>query len=478
VETVKNSVPMEIVKFFENAGNSALLIKGDPGAGKTIFSLNFLANQCKEGCGIYFSTRVDSNSIYGQFPWIKEKIPPENIVDATQSMVPKRLEVPQLIRYSSLPDFLKGLYTILEERKPIGTPTVVVDSIDAVANSIGLSIEETCSRIIDTVRSTNIKAIIVTERSEKTALDYICDGVITLKRKLIEGRIFREMIIEKLRGVQIINPTYYYTLYGGQFQFFKPFPILRLYKKKYAPHPVIKDGKGTKYYGKDLFSTSYQQLDEIIQGVKRGSFFLIESVGEVPCEFAFELVGSPIENFAMQKRGVVIVPCKGINPLWVFDIFSKFIGENVFKEHCKVIDFRRMKDGKQFPWLVKTNGSVDKFIEHLNNAIDNLKEKTNENILVVLSFGILEALFGPEEAEKIASEIASRIKFEKDLLIGTTFSGMKAVEKIREIADYVFRIFCEKDVLFGYGVHPPTEINNINIDLSKPHPQIYFIPVT
>ncbi len=475
---VNITVPLEIVKFLENSGNTALLIKGDPGAGKTIFSLQYIASKCKKGTGVYFSTRVDTNSIYEQFPWIRDKIPPENIVDATQSIIPKKMEVPQLIRYSSLPDFLRGLYTVLENRKTTGLPIVVVDSIDAVANVVGLSVEETCSRIVDTIRSINIKTIIITEKAEKTALDYICDGVVTLKRKLIEGRIFREMIIEKLRGVEIHNPIYYYTLYEGRFQYFEPFPVLRPYEKEgYPPHPVVNDGKGTIFYEKGLYSSSYEQLDEIIGGIRRGSFFLIEALGKVPCEFAFELIGSPIENFALQGRGVIIVPCKGINPLYVYDVFSKFLGKKVFEKYCRVIDFSRIKNERQFPWLVKASRSMDKFLESLNKVIDYFKDVTGENVLVILSFDLLESLFGPEQTEMITSEITSRIKFEKDLLFGLSFSSLASSAKLRDMAEYFYRIFSEKDVLFGYGVHPPTEIHNINIDFKVPHPRTFFIPV-
>jgi len=134
-------------------------VKGDPGSGKTIFSLQYIANQAEKGCRIYFSTRVDTTSLYSQFPWIKENIPPENIVDATQSMVPRRMEVPQLIRFSSLPEFLKGLYMIIEEKRPSSSPLVVVDSIDAIAPSVGLSIEETCAKIVDVVRGAGIKTL-------------------------------------------------------------------------------------------------------------------------------------------------------------------------------------------------------------------------------------------------------------------------------------------------------------------------------
>ena len=40
--------------IFNNSGSIALLIKGDPGNWKTIFSLQYIASQAEESHGIYF----------------------------------------------------------------------------------------------------------------------------------------------------------------------------------------------------------------------------------------------------------------------------------------------------------------------------------------------------------------------------------------------------------------------------------------
>ncbi len=477
-QNMSKTIPSEIIDFFDITGNVALLVKGDPGTGKTIFSLHYVASQAEKGCGIYFSTRVDAKSLYGQFPWIRESIPPENIVDATQNIVPKRMEVPQLIRFSSLPEFLKGLYMVIEEKKPSGSPLVVVDSIDAVAATIGLSVEETCDRIIDAVRGAEIKTIIITERAEKTALDYICDGVVTFKKTFIDGRIFRELIIEKLRGVEILNPFYYFTLHKGQFKYFDRFSPVERRKRTYEPHPVIKDGKGTKFYENGIFSTGNRELDKKMGGVRRGSFILIEVVGEFPFEHLIDITSPIVENFMLQGRGIVVVPCKSISPRYFINLYSNLVGKEIVEKYCKIIAPIRGNHKKTASWLIHTDYSMNKILEAINEEIDRFKEKLNENVLVYLSFDKLEADFGPEDTEKIAIEIISRIKFEEDLCIGVTFPNTKITPKLREMADMVFRIFSKKGIVFAYGVHPPLAICNINADTSLPHPKMYFTPIT
>jgi len=86
---MSQTIPPEIANFLNKIDNAVLLVKGEPGSGKTIFTLQYIANQAKRGQGIYFSTRTNAKSLYSQFPWIKENIPPENIVDATQNNITK-----------------------------------------------------------------------------------------------------------------------------------------------------------------------------------------------------------------------------------------------------------------------------------------------------------------------------------------------------------------------------------------------------
>ena len=478
---MSRTIPPEILRFSENIGNFALLIKGEPGSGKTIFSLQYIAEQSEKESGIYFSTRVDIDSLYSQFPWIKESIPPENIVDATQSILPKKMEVPQFIKFSSLPEFLKGLYTVIEEKKTEkSSPIVVVDSIDAVASSVGLPVEDVCAKIIDVAKGAEVGVIIITERTERTALDYICDGVVTFKRKLIDERLFRELVIEKLRGVEIENPIYYFTLHGGKFRYFDEFRPIELTTFIHEPHPPVRDGKGTKFYEKNMFSTGSKIIDKIVGGYKRGSFVFLEVTGEVPPEFIVEnIAGVPVENFLMQDRGVIIVPCKGLSPLYFFEFYAALVGREKVQKNCKIIIPSEDKDvEKRFPWLVYTSYRVDHFVNTVNSIINEFKREKEDNVLLFLCFDKIESDFGSRGAEKIAMKIISRVKFEKDLCIGTAFPSTKIDVKLREAADYFFKTFGKKGRVFIYGVSPPTVIYNANIDFSRPHPTLYFTPIT
>lgn len=187
----------------------------------------------KKGCGLYYSTRVDPETVINQYPHIADYLPPKNIIDATVTPFPKSQSTYDVIMFSSIPEFLRGLYTGL---KKIGTEEdafIVIDSIDSVCEAINISQEKFLHSFAELARTSNIKSIIVTENpKEITKLDYLADGVISLTYEYIDGKIYREMIIEKLRAVEIDRPIIPFTLNRGRFTFPKEFKFPNLVKLK------------------------------------------------------------------------------------------------------------------------------------------------------------------------------------------------------------------------------------------------------
>lgn len=78
-------IPEEILKFSSLKENQILLVKGAPGAGKTTFALKCLKILANPGCGIYYTAKITTEKIYSRYPWIKDTLTPENIVDATKT---------------------------------------------------------------------------------------------------------------------------------------------------------------------------------------------------------------------------------------------------------------------------------------------------------------------------------------------------------------------------------------------------------
>ena len=211
-----------------NTGGYSLLIKGVPGAGKTIFSLtllkevceNWITNGIEKAGGIYLSTRINPQILYEDFPYLRDYIEPENILDATKSRFPNPSDVSNLFKYRNWSSFIGTVYEKVEN---FDKSIVVVDSWDAVCQQLKeTQREELEKEIIEFCRMSNILLVLVSEYVRQKELDYLVDSITSLFRRFEGHKTVRELKIEKLRGVKIINSTYTFNLDGGMFNYYEP----------------------------------------------------------------------------------------------------------------------------------------------------------------------------------------------------------------------------------------------------------------
>ena len=136
----RNKIPAEIIEFFNMFPGQTLLIKGKPGTGKTILSLEILKEICEECNGLYVSTRVTPEKLYSLFPWIRNIVPERNLVNATPKKLNERLYSlmrfqDQIFDYDTALSFFKILY---EDAEEMNNPVVVIDSWDALLGYLNL----------------------------------------------------------------------------------------------------------------------------------------------------------------------------------------------------------------------------------------------------------------------------------------------------------------------------------------------------
>lgn len=150
------------------------------------------------------------------FPWIDEIIPSNNVVNATQKMLLESLKnvCQEGSGYEVVLDFFK---TFLDQAEDMDDPMIVIDSWDAVINYtahlLGDAQHSLEQNICEFARDMGIHMIFVSESADLMPLDYIVDGVATLRNVRItssissesrpEGmttRYAREIELDKLRG--------------------------------------------------------------------------------------------------------------------------------------------------------------------------------------------------------------------------------------------------------------------------------------
>lgn len=255
-------IPGEIRKFFSDREGKTLLIKGPPGSGKTSFSFTLLLEL--KGNGVYLSTRVDPHTLHSQIPWLRELLPEESIIDATQSerqrpTSSKEMPMIRALKYADVPDFLKNVYQRTEK---LESPLVIIDSWDAVVAQTGFheprEREKLEHNLCDFARKTNTKIVFIVEFVEQRPLDYLVDAVIITESQMYEEQRIRRMELRKLRGYPIKQALYLFSLHNGMF---KCFPALRGLEiqspKTPSPLPDIDEGR---------LSTGIRDLDLLLGG--------------------------------------------------------------------------------------------------------------------------------------------------------------------------------------------------------------------
>ncbi|MEM3787865.1 MAG: gas vesicle protein GvpD P-loop domain-containing protein, partial [Thermoplasmata archaeon] len=285
--------PYELLQFILSKSGNSLLIKGPPGGGKTTISLQILETLQGKGNIVYLSTRVGDTSLYQQFPWLKDleknlkiiiasKIILESISEVEEEEKeivqygkkflqeitgegPKnvsRVEYKKILKDKKAPE-IKRIYDNVEMNLP-NKSIIVIDSIEGITSRYGIAEDVFVTMIQkDLVESVNTSVIFISEKYNVSPEDYIVDGVIYLNHEIDDGRRKRTLRINKLRGVEILQSSYAYTLKDGKFFTFYP---EEYEKREITKFEFIKN--------EDNISTGIEDLDKILGGgLKPSSIF-------------------------------------------------------------------------------------------------------------------------------------------------------------------------------------------------------------
>jgi Cdc6-like AAA superfamily ATPase len=351
----KSPIPAEIRTFFGDEYGKTLLIKGEPGTGKTVFALTLLS--MLKGNGAYLSTRVDPQTLYMLYPWVKGTINPDNIVDATQSEHERKKAKGAVtikpLRYTAAPDFLKAIYTRAEKMK----------------NPI----------------------ILIVEYTEQRALDYMVDAVITTKSDMYEGRRLRSLSIQKLRGCSIKNPLYLFSLYNSIFTFFSA-P-----ETEGIENPVIPDSIPDITNGS--ISTGIKDLDMLIAGYAHLSVNIFEG-DYLPYEILARALAINSLNLG---RHVFLTSAKqyeSINKILPF-VKEEYRGNIESEEELKNLK-ERIKGVKGKFVLFLDLEKTEHIDEVVREVMSSIREQGHKQGCAVMCYTGREEVKG-EELESIAS---------------------------------------------------------------------------
>ena len=506
-------IPQEIIDFYSKEGGRSLLIKGAAGTGKTTFALQLLEEFSDPESSFYISTRVSDESLYNQFPWLKDKEMRGRIIDSSRDFLtalyqqaegepgkglPKRMDKKILGAREFLKTLQKGstpasvdraqltmlleefdyedlleirrLYDRIEEKLPKKC-LCVIDSVEGITNKYKINPDALIMALQkDLVENSNTNLLFVMEFADDTSIDYLVDGVVTVSRDEIEGRRIREIHLHKLRATEIKQPRYLATLKGGRFESFDPFDP-----------PIDKPNKWTPIADSEThYSTGTGPLDNLLGGgYGKGSYNVIEVGNNVSTEEYYSIVRPILLNFISHNRGAIAVLTGGDHADALRSDLVRFIAPDTFDKYVHIADYFIQETDKPYVMALGTRNK-EEAIRVWRRVYEDLRgpEKGKPRpIMDFAGFDTLEYLRGGDVAIKDLFNTVGGIKISQDLGIGILKPGLKLKQEIMNMADTYFKILDINKSCCIYGIKPHTIIYVITPDEEKGYPNVKFTPV-
>ncbi|MHC1588122.1 MAG: RAD55 family ATPase, partial [Candidatus Syntropharchaeia archaeon] len=420
----------------ESINGYTLEVKGAPGVGKTIFALTLLKEiyEKEKRDAIYFSTRIDPELLYVQFPWIKDYIPQNSIIDATQSEYSLKMEVAEQIRYSDLVEFFRAVY---ERAVRANTLVLIIDSWDAVIFQIGKNNKEKLENsMMDLARKTKTNLVLVTELAREDPLDYLVDGIIRLEKIEKDGGWIRKIYMDKMRGMALEKTSYPFTLDGGIFTYFPPHESVK-------PLSVYMTSENKKSH----FSTGYPSFDNFLGGgYPRGSIVLLEMSEGVSPSLPYLLISPIISNFISKKRNVIMLPMMGTEKKVIKKQEFPFIENEDFEKNMQVIEEK----------------------EEFFSTFNKIKRG---DFLSIIGTDRLELNYGEKGAMEFIGALVPSVRGAQGVLLLLARSDI-----YRDMADVHLKLVSFDETFAIHGIKPNKGIHNIKLDTSKGHAELSLTP--
>ncbi len=412
---------------------ATMLIKGFAGTGKTVFTLDALS--AKEQTVLYISTRVSIKKLKAEIPWLDSEFSGKLIDGRKVGMRISFDKTSIFFEIMNEPEFVKKIYNLLmdvqeKSQKPI---IVIIDSIDALKADLDIPPSDIRleKKLIEISELTKSTIVFVTEQLEKQAIDFLVDAIISLEKKVIDGRIIRLLKVDKVRGASIEAPVYPFSLHNAHFRYFAPLNFVHYHILNFGPTVPISIN--------EKIPTRIKELDRILLGgYPIHSINLIELGKNIGNSFAL-LLKPIITNFLLQNKKVFMLPSPRFSYSEIKKVYQKNLPEKYFK-NLRLIEITSPRRENSDNIVILSTEDAAKDLRRLEKSIVKSNESEIEPFLLILSADMLNSVYDYKELEIWIREL---IRFSREypgIVIILTSSNLKILNFIKTIATTHFKL--------------------------------------
>jgi len=444
-----------------------VIVAGRPGTGKTVFSASFLYNGAvKFGeKGVYVSLVEDKEAFLRNMRSLGfdfEELEKRGLFEFLELLT---------VREEVSKSLLAEIMTYIEESKP---KRLVIDSFSAMVyrfkdpREVRVFLHALFTKIIKRLKCTTILVEEIPYGDQRIGYgfeEFIASAIILLKSRIIDGRIYRELLISKLRGARIRNPLTCFTIREG-LRVFTPWKVRgELFTKPYQPISEPPQG----------YSTGIPVLDDALGGgLRKGSTVLIELDPEVSYEQYHLLLDPIVLNYVLAAdRPCVIVPSAGVGWEDVLKTFKLFgVPDEKLRKLIRVIEpVKEIGEVKNECVLKWTPTSPEKDFEELAKLESSLMESTGHPPLRFIGIDRVAHYHGQEGLVTLANLDVTRTKKLGSLTIWLFKSVYPEIlKRLVPLSTIYLKLVERNGCLLLYGVKPRTPFYAIEQDLSKGYP--------
>jgi len=448
-----------------------VVLAGNPGTGKTIFSAQFLYRGAADygERGVYASFAEDKHQFYRNMKGLGfdfDRLEREGLFSFLDMLTVKEEGVSA------------ALELIVGRVAELGAERLVIDSFSAMAQAFRephearIVLHTILSKIVRSMGCTTLLVIEVPHGESRIGLgveEFVADGIIVLKRRLFDDRPLRELEVLKMRGSPTPRVHVVFTLKDG-------FRVLLEFK----PKPVEKPGRfKPRPDPEGYFSSGSPDVDEMLGGgYPRGSTVLFE-VGEGVSPEHYHLFGYPtVWNFLAHGRGVIVVPSAGVDHALIKKraLTGGFTEEEVYR---LLRVYTRYRPRVTEPYVVALKGEdpFEDFEERLKLA-QELMERTGQPVLNINGVDMLIDAYGSARALTYLKACATRARETGGLCAIILKPGYPRLASIlSSMADVHLRFARRHRVVLVYGVRPTTGLYALEMDASEGYPMPKLTPM-